>query len=126
MWRQSTKRRRATSKSHVDTLIGVLSVPRITGYFRSAIENVARALEDENSEDVLTLDILPPGERQQLLADFNEATSDYTRTALVHELFEAQVRARPESVALVHRGEVLDYATLNARANSWRTTGSRV
>jgi amino acid adenylation domain-containing protein len=94
-----------------------LDAERITGYFRSAIENVARALEDENSEDVLTLDILPPGERQQLLADFNEATSDYTRTSLVHELFEAQVRARPESVALVHRGEMLDYATLNKRAN---------
>ena len=94
-----------------------LDAERITGYFRSAIENVARALEDENSEDALTLDILPPGERQQLLADFNEATSDYTRTALVHELFEVQVRARPESEALVHQGEVLDYATLNARAN---------
>lgn len=94
-----------------------LDAERITGYFRSAIEKVARALEDENSEDALTLDILPPGERQQLLADFNDATSDYTRTALVHELFEAQVRARPESVALVHRGEVLNYATLNARAN---------
>jgi arthrofactin-type cyclic lipopeptide synthetase A len=94
-----------------------LDAERITGYFHSAIENVTRALEDENSEDALTLDILPPGERQQLLADFNHATSDYTRTALVHELFEAQVRARPDSVALVHRGEVLDYATLNARAN---------
>ena len=94
-----------------------LDAERITGYFRSAIENLTRALEDENCEDALTLDILPPGERQQLLAGFNEATSDYTRTALVHELFEAQVHARPESVALVHRGEVLDYATLNARAN---------
>ena len=94
-----------------------LDAERITGYFRFAIENVAHALKDENSQDALTLDILPPGERQQLLADFNLATSDYTRTALVHKLFEAQVRARPESVALVHRGEVLDYATLNARAN---------
>jgi arthrofactin-type cyclic lipopeptide synthetase A len=94
-----------------------LDAERITGYFRSAIENVARALEDENSEDALTLDILPPGERQQLLADFNHATSDYTRTALVHELFEAQVRVRPDSVAVVHRDEVLDYAALNARAN---------
>jgi amino acid adenylation domain-containing protein len=97
--------------------IGLLSVPRNTGYFGSAIENVAHALEDENSEDALTLGILPPGERQQLLADFNEATSDYTRTSLVHELFEAQVHARPDSVAVVHRDEVLDYATLNARAN---------
>ncbi|MCC8535974.1 amino acid adenylation domain-containing protein, partial [Xanthomonas codiaei] len=94
-----------------------LEAERITGYFRSAIENVARALEDGNSEDVLTLDILPQGERQQLLAGFNHATSDYTRTALVHELFEAQVHACPDSVAVVHRGEVLDYATLNARAN---------
>ena len=94
-----------------------LDAERITGYFRSAIENLTRALEDENSEDALTLDILPPGERQQLLADFNHPTSDYTRTALVHELFEAQVRARPDSVAVVHRDEVLDYAALNARAN---------
>jgi amino acid adenylation domain-containing protein len=97
--------------------IELLSLPRTTGHFRSAIENVAGALEDENSEDALTLDILPPGERQQLLADFNHATSDYTRTALVHELFEAQVRVRPDSVAVVHRDEVLDYAALNARAN---------
>ncbi|MGN6150867.1 MAG: amino acid adenylation domain-containing protein, partial [Lysobacteraceae bacterium] len=94
-----------------------LDAERITGHFRSAIESVVRALEDESGEDALTLDILPPGERQQLLADFNEPTSDYTRTDLVHALFEAQVCARPESVALVHRGEVLDYATLNARAN---------
>lgn len=94
-----------------------LDAERINGYFRSAIESVARALEEENIEDALTLDILPPGERRQLLPDFNNATSDYTRAALVHELFEAQVRARPESVALVHRDEVLDFATLNARAN---------
>jgi arthrofactin-type cyclic lipopeptide synthetase A len=94
-----------------------LDAERINGYFVSAIESLARALEEESDGAALTLDILPSAERQRLLFDFNGATSDYTRAALVHELFEAQVRARPESVALVHRDEVLDFATLNARAN---------
>ncbi|MGN6150812.1 MAG: amino acid adenylation domain-containing protein, partial [Lysobacteraceae bacterium] len=94
-----------------------LDADRINGYLLAAIETVTSALEEGSHEPALSLDILPFAERRRVLFDFNQVTSDYMRTVLVHELFEAQVRVRPDSVAVVHRGETLDYATLNARAN---------
>ncbi|WP_375765651.1 amino acid adenylation domain-containing protein [Archangium gephyra] len=63
------------------------------------------------------LPLLAPAERQWLLARQSPAPRELPQPALVHRLFEAQVRRTPEAVALRFGAETLTYGELNARAN---------
>ncbi|MFF0744846.1 amino acid adenylation domain-containing protein [Streptomyces sp. NPDC004111] len=62
------------------------------------------------------LSLLDAEERRQVLVDFNDTALPNDPTGLVAR-FEAQVRERPEQTAVVHRGERLDYAALDLRAD---------
>jgi enterobactin synthetase component F len=63
-----------------------------------------------------TLDILPAGERQQILVDCNQTIVDYPRERQVHELFEEQARRTPDRVAAVFERQHLTYRELNQQA----------
>jgi aspartate racemase len=63
------------------------------------------------------LPLLTRGETQQLLTEYNAATTEYPRHLAVHELFEQQVAHSPHTVALVFQNQQLTYGELNARAN---------
>ena len=72
---------------------------------------------DDLDAPVNQLTILPDSERQQLLVGFNQTEVAYPDTALIHELFEAQVKANPKAIALVFEDDTLTYKQLNQRAN---------
>ncbi|MFI0977344.1 amino acid adenylation domain-containing protein [Streptomyces sp. NPDC021093] len=65
---------------------------------------------------VAELTLLDEEERRQLLVDFNANRTPVAGPGLI-ERFEAQVRERPGQTAVVHRGEQLDFAALDRRAN---------
>ncbi|MFL6196329.1 MAG: non-ribosomal peptide synthase/polyketide synthase [Thermoanaerobaculia bacterium] len=72
---------------------------------------------------IADLQLLTAGERQQLLAGFNDTGSTAGPEVCLHELFEAQVQRVPDRVALVDPAGVrLTYGELNARADllAWR------
>jgi amino acid adenylation domain-containing protein/non-ribosomal peptide synthase protein (TIGR01720 family) len=75
------------------------------------------ALADDPAQRISELRLLSTAERRQLLAEWNDTRRPYPRGQLIHELFEAQVRAQPEATAVVHGGAQLTYEQLNARAN---------
>lgn len=62
------------------------------------------------------LNIISDRERQ-LLEQWNRTDVAYPRDATVHQLFEQQVAARPDAVAVRSDAETLTYRQLNARAN---------
>jgi len=63
------------------------------------------------------LPALLPGERQQVLLEWNDtAPAAAGREACLHELFAAQAARTPEAVALVHGTREWTYAALAARA----------
>ncbi|MEI5103118.1 condensation domain-containing protein [Streptomyces sp. PmtG] len=64
---------------------------------------------------VAQLDALEPGERERLLAPYDEAAAQARHVTLT-ELVEAQVALTPERVAVVAGDESLTYADLDARA----------
>ncbi|TMC01083.1 MAG: amino acid adenylation domain-containing protein, partial [Chloroflexi bacterium] len=64
-----------------------------------------------------SLSPMSPEERRTLLHAWNETSRPYPRERCVHELFEDQVRRRPEAEALVYGEERLTYAELDRRAN---------
>lgn len=62
--------------------------------------------------------ILPSTEFVSLVRDFNMTESDYSKSLCFYELFEAQVEASPNVLAVIFETESLTYRQLNERATS--------
>ncbi|QBH03742.1 non-ribosomal peptide synthetase [Xanthomonas oryzae] len=89
---------------------------RMCAYMQTALQQLADALEHEAETPINQLSVLPQAERQRLLG-FNLQHRGPERMDTVHGLFERQVAATPEAVALECDGQRLHYSELNARAN---------
>jgi amino acid adenylation domain-containing protein len=89
---------------------------RMLKYVRTALESLVEALERNPSAPAHSLRVLPEEERREVIEEFNPKGA-YPQEKLIHELFEAQVRLRPQAVAVRFEGQWLTYAELNARAN---------
>jgi amino acid adenylation domain-containing protein len=66
---------------------------------------------------VAELEIMTDGERQQVVADFNNTASDYPRSKCMHELIEETAARVPERPALRFGETCFTYSQLNSRAN---------
>ncbi|POP77819.1 syringopeptin non-ribosomal peptide synthetase SypA [Pseudomonas syringae pv. syringae] len=90
---------------------------RICGYMHTVLEQLADALDSRPDAPLHSLDWLPVHERRQLLEDFNAFDRAYPQDLLLHQLFEAQAAAQPDSMAVTYEGQRLSYAELNQWAN---------
>jgi amino acid adenylation domain-containing protein len=89
------------------------TITRWVGYLHTVLEGmVANDLEHVN-----TLPLMSAAERTQLLVAFNDSTRDVVSNQMIHQLFESQVVANPDAIALVYEDQQLSYAQLNRRAN---------
>jgi len=86
-------------------------------FMRSALESLVRALEIAPLSAIRTLEVLPKQEREQVLYRWNETAREFPQDKCVHELFEEQVKKRPDAVAVVFEEASLSYGELNMRAN---------
>ena len=66
---------------------------------------------------ITELDILSADEKQKLLYEFNNTSSNYAKDKCIHELFEAQVECTPDKAAVVACDKTLTYRQLNEEAN---------
>ncbi len=94
-------------------LFASATIDRLLGHF----ENVLRGAAENPALRVSQLPLLGEAERASLLVEWNGNATDYPRQQCIHELFEAQVRERPEATAVVFGGESLTYSELNTQAN---------
>ena len=62
------------------------------------------------------LQLLSETERRRVLLEWNLTARSYEQGRCLHELFEAQAEATPNSTAVVCGGEKISYSELNARA----------
>lgn len=69
------------------------------------------------SKQVGELPMLTADEQRQLLIEWNDTERHYPKTALLHELFDEQVRRTPTKKAVTFEGEDLTYDELRTRAN---------
>ncbi|MBX8596518.1 amino acid adenylation domain-containing protein [Pseudomonas cichorii] len=90
---------------------------RVASYFIQAVTTLVDALAQTPMRLAETLDILSETERQQVLTGFNQTASDFGTPRPLQVLFEEQVKAQPNAIALVYEQQQLTYAQLNRRAN---------
>jgi amino acid adenylation domain-containing protein/thioester reductase-like protein len=89
---------------------------RLNAYMRESVTSLLTALESDSQTPALALGVLPAGESEEVTRRFNATDADVPY-ALVHELFEKQVRESPSNVAVSYLGEHLTYDDLNRKAN---------
>ncbi|MFZ5603823.1 MAG: amino acid adenylation domain-containing protein, partial [Pseudomonadota bacterium] len=63
------------------------------------------------------LPILGEQERNQILHEWNPAPANYPRNLCLHQIFERQVKAHPNRVAVIAGDDEISYDELNRRAN---------
>ena len=89
------------------------TVQRMLGHYLTLLQAAAEA----PSTRLSALPMLTEGERERVTVAFNRTRREYPRDSSVHELFEQQVRQRPEELALVDGDRRMSYRALNSRAN---------
>ncbi|HLM44194.1 MAG TPA: amino acid adenylation domain-containing protein, partial [Myxococcaceae bacterium] len=89
-----------------------VTVERLAGHYVRLLERIAEVPETRLSQ----LELLGEVEKRQLLEEWSGARSEVPEHC-IHELFEQQVRATPEAVAVGFGKQQLSYAQLDARAN---------
>nr|WP_277714046.1 non-ribosomal peptide synthase/polyketide synthase [Paenibacillus mucilaginosus] len=88
-------------------------VERIIGHLVHLMEQVAA----QPDMQVGALEIVTPGEKEQLFVSFNDTAADSPKDKTIHRLLEEQAERTPEAEALVFESERLTYRELNDRAN---------
>jgi amino acid adenylation domain-containing protein/non-ribosomal peptide synthase protein (TIGR01720 family) len=89
------------------------TITRMLGHFQTLLEGMIA----DPQQRLADLPLLTTAERQQLLVEWNNTTTDSPQDTCLHELFEAQVERTPNTIAVVCNGQQLTYSSLNRRAN---------
>lgn len=80
-------------------LFNASTIARMAGHFQALLEGIVANPEQRLSE----FPLLTKAELQQMLVDWNNTTTDYPKDRCIHDLFEAQVKRTPDSVAVICR-----------------------
>lgn len=94
-------------------LFDIATVQRMRGHLEELFKQIAAHPNRRLSE----LSCLTDAERRQLLETWNDSAEASAAPLLLHELFEAQVAAAPDAVAVATGEAQLSYRELNERAN---------
>jgi len=89
------------------------AVETIGSYYAGILEGMARYPDAPYECHCL----LPEHQRRKLLVEWNQTEKDYSKNACLHQLFEAQVKLKPDAIAVRFENEQLTYRDLNRRAN---------
>src|SRR6185503_18197892 len=89
------------------------TIAQLIHHFTTLLESVVTNAD----ESIATLAFIDETERQQLVEEWNETTTDYPRNESIHELFALAAQRWPDQIALVCDTQRLTYRELNERAN---------
>ena len=98
------------------------TIARWLGHYEALLKGIVSDI----NQTISRLPLLSETDQQQLLA-WNATEAEYPRNSCIHDLFEAQVKSRPNAAAVEFEGQELTYAQLSQRtdqlANYLRTLG---
>ncbi|MEN3329447.1 MAG: hypothetical protein V7638_4254 [Acidobacteriota bacterium] len=81
------------------------------------LETVLEQLVADPERQLSEISVLRSEQKQRLLFDWNQTSTDYERDVCVHQLIERQAALRPTAIAATFQDQKLTFAELNARAN---------
>jgi amino acid adenylation domain-containing protein len=82
-------------------------------------ERLLSSIVTNPNQRVAQLSLLSEIEQQQLLIDWNDTNVEHPLEQCFPQLFEQQVAATPDAIAVVFKNQQLTYQQLNDRANRW-------
>ena len=94
-------------------LYDVSTISRMVEHWQTLVTNAITTPERPISE----LPLLTKAEREELLTQPNQTQVEYSTDKNIYQLFEAQVKQNPNTIAVVFAGEQLTYQQLNQKAN---------
>ena len=89
------------------------TMARLAGHYTTLLQGVANNAD----RPVGVLPLLTVAERRQILRDWNATGAEFPRERTLASIFEAQVAAYPEAIAVTYGGRSMTYARLNREAN---------
>ncbi len=89
------------------------TVDRLNEHYLVLLE----AMADDPGAPVHALPLMRRWEHDRVLREWNATERDYHEPRMIHEIFEAQVDATPDAVALEFEGHTVTYRELDRRAN---------
>ncbi len=92
------------------------AIARMQEQFATLWNEIGRTAENPEQK-IGELTLLSPGEREQILVEWNGSKVAYPCEKCVHQLFEEQVARTPNAAAVVFENQSLSYVELNRRAN---------
>ncbi|MGZ6507263.1 MAG: non-ribosomal peptide synthetase, partial [Tumebacillaceae bacterium] len=91
--------------------------PETVARMSAHLVNILQAVVAQRGLLLQDIPLLSVAEWDEVIYGFNQTDTEVPTDKLIHELFEAQVAAAPQRVAVVHQGHLLTYAELNEKAN---------
>lgn len=89
------------------------AISRMADHFQVLLEQII-TFPDRPIE---ALELLTPGEKRQILLDWNATARAYRDGETIHQLFEEQVERTPNNLAIAFEERTLTYHQLNEEAN---------
>ncbi|MCP5052958.1 MAG: amino acid adenylation domain-containing protein, partial [bacterium] len=103
----------SVSFEYCTALFNKETIRRFTGYFKKILRAVTRDIEIP----IASIEILSKKEKKQLLVDFNNTASDYSKDKSLNQLFQQQVEKSPCNVAVKFENDNVTYHELNHGSN---------
>ena len=80
--------------------------------------NIIKTILENIDIKISDINMLSKKEKNKILYDFNNTTTDYPKDKTISTLFEEQVEKAPDNIAIVFENQKLTYKELNEKANS--------
>lgn len=81
------------------------------------LENLLVAITNYPEEKIGQLELISKAEKKRLVEEFNTTTIEFSNKQTIDELFVAQVRRTPDSLAVVFNDDQLTFRELDERSN---------
>jgi amino acid adenylation domain-containing protein len=94
-------------------LLHPTTAQRMLNQMQALLEDIVR----DEERDIDCFMLMTAAERHQLLVEWNDTATPYSRTTCMQTLFEAEVERSPGAIAVELGDQRLTYAELNRRAN---------
>ena len=90
------------------------TMERMTNYYFKILEDIL----NKNKLRVSDIEIIDETNKRKILSDFNDTAAEYPKDKCIHELFEEQVKQKPDNDAVFFEGQKLTYRELDEKSTT--------